>query len=132
MSGAGKKSSQEKPKKGSPRVTWAQATRDILIAAMNRGQLPLFAVAAIFFAMMWRMPADDIGDLANRIVDAFVAFTLVGWALSALLMTGWFYHARYMRQQYSAEYGRIGSEKAELQAQAAGSSFPGSQPKRRK
>lgn len=132
MSGTGKRPKQPQGKKRTPhRVTWAQSVRDVLIAAMNRGQLPLLAVAAIFFAMVWRMPPEDVSALATRIVDALIDANLGGWVLSVVLVAGWFVHARYMRQQYSAEYDRIGAEKAELQAKKAGSTFAGSQRKRR-
>lgn len=111
-------------------MTWAQAARDVLITAMNKGQLPLFAVAALAFLVIWRMPAADVVTVANRVIDLFVTGELMGWGLALIAVIGWFFHARSMRQAFAREFERMGVEKSDAQAKAAGSEFPGSQPKR--
>lgn len=132
MSQKGNQSHQSavKDKKKGYRVTWAQAVRDIVIASMNRGQLPVLGLIGLMLFMIWKMPAEDVTSLAMAILQRLVDWTLAGWALAAAITLAWYVHARKMRQEYSQEFERIGTEKSKLQSSAAGRTFPGSNGRR--
>jgi hypothetical protein len=111
-------------------VSWAQAFRDIVIASMNKGQLPLLAIAGVAALIIWRMPPADVSLLANEILSRLDRGDLTGWVLSGLLAGAWHFHARMMRKAFHREADRIGKEKSKLQNVAAGRKLPGSRSKR--
>lgn len=99
-------------------VTWAQAFRDIIIKAMDKGQLLPILFFFILLGIIFRMPEDKVYDLGLKILAAFQNFSLVGWVLCCVVCILWAGHARIMRRAHSLEYRRIGTEKSRLQNQA--------------
>jgi hypothetical protein len=104
-----------KQSKSISKVTWAHAFRDIVIKAMDRGQLlPIF----FFFScliLVSKVPEEKAYDLAIIIVDGFKDASLLGWLGMIALAIFWAIHAQSMRRKHSAEYKRIGTEKSSLQ-----------------
>jgi len=117
-------STRPKPRTG---VTWAQAARDVFIAAINKGQLPILGIILIVLLVVWRMPPDDLVHLTNEVVNDLASRELLGYAISLIFCIGWYFHARWMRRDFSQEYERIGREKSEAQSKAAGKKFPSSE-----
>lgn len=84
------------------RVTWAQTVRDIVINAMNRGQLlPLF-ILAIFLCIFIRVPDDALVLFLRWVVLKLAKFELVGYIISVVLAAGWYIHAKALRKKGSA------------------------------
>lgn len=115
-----------KSDQGGKGVSWAEAVRDVLIASMNKGQLPVLAVSACVFLMIFRMPKEDVSVLASEIVARLVDWTLVGWATTIVISFCWWFQAKHARSEYTAELARIGEQKSRAQDAAAGQKFPGS------
>ncbi|WP_301253121.1 hypothetical protein [Erwinia sp. PsM31] len=106
--------------KGSPRsapakVTAAQAFRDVMIKAMTTGQLVPITISIVLMIAAWRMPSDEIGKLANRILDGFVDHSLLGYILAVIAVLAWAWHASVMRRCFALEAKRIGTEKTQHQ-----------------
>ena len=112
-----------KPKNQSVKVTWAHAFRDIVVASINRGQLPILGVFAVVCLIIWRMPATKVGDLSKDVVDKLAHGQMWAYPLLLLVLLGWYIHAKIMRRIYSNEFRRVGREKSELQGKAAGKQF---------
>lgn len=107
-----------KPKGRSPRpapVTIAQAVRDVLIKAMTTGQLVPITISIVLMIAAWRMPAEEVGKLANRILDGLVDHSLIGYILAVVIVLAWAWHAAVMRRCFSSEARRIGNEKTQHQ-----------------
>jgi len=104
-------------------VTWAQAVRDVLIASMNRGQLPIIGVLSLFFLIIWKMPSEDATKLAFSILDSLRAGELVSYIVLSVVIMGWFFHAKIMRTNFSKEVQRIGTQKTAIQSKAANTKF---------
>ncbi|EGT4441756.1 hypothetical protein AUM61_07985 [Cronobacter sakazakii] len=107
-----------KTKGRSPRpapVTVAQAVRDVLIKAMTTGQLVPITISIVLMIAAWRMPSEEIGKLANRILDGLVDHSLIGYILAVILVLAWAWHAAVMRRCFSTEARRIGNEKTQHQ-----------------
>ncbi|OCH57562.1 hypothetical protein A6D98_19370 [Aliivibrio fischeri] len=105
-----------KPNKNNKQtVSWAQAFRDIIIRAMDRGQLLPVLAFLLFLAFIWKMPEEKVYDFGVLILDGFKTLSLVGWGLSGVVCILWAGHARIMRRKHSSEYLRIGREKSRLQ-----------------
>lgn len=104
-------------------VTWAQAVRDITISSMNKGQLPVLGVLGFLILALWRIPPPDVTMLLLQIIENLKNGMLGGYALSFLLILGWFFHAKKMRTEFSRECQRIGQEKSDLQGSLSGAEF---------
>ena len=50
-------------KKHNNHYSWARAFRDIVVTAMNRGQLPVLGVMSIFMLILWRIPEQDLSTI---------------------------------------------------------------------
>ena len=110
-----------------PKVTWAQAFRDTMTTAMNRGQAPFYCFFIIIVILLLRMPSNQMPHLAEDFLQLLAAWKITGWVLLVLVIFAWGIHAKTMRKKYSAEYSRVGDEKSKLQATAAGRAFPSSE-----
>lgn len=109
-----------KPKKtNKAAVTWAQAFRDIINKAMDRGQLLPILFFFIFMFFIYRMPSENVYEFGMNIVQGFKDLSLLGWGTTVLVSILWAGHARIMRRKHSAEYLRIGGEKSKLQQDKA-------------
>ena len=111
---------RQKGKKSQIRVSWAEALRDVIIAAINKGQLPILGAIAFVFVIFLRMPEGSIPDFVENFMNLLAAWNLVGYILFLLSIFAWFFHVRHMRASFSREYRRIGKEKSELQEKQMG------------
>lgn len=114
---------QKKPVRPLPRVTWAQAVRDIFIASINRGQLPILFVGAIIALIIWKMPEEDVSKFAFEFLDLLKNNEMWAYVLLVVVLIGWFIHAKLMRNSVNSEFERIGREKSALQGKVAGTNF---------
>lgn len=101
--------------KGQGKVTFAQAWRDVMIKAMTTGQLVPITISMVLMIAAWRMPAEELPKLANRIIDGLADNSLVGYILCVVLILAWAWHASVMRRCFSNEARRIGAEKTQHQ-----------------
>jgi len=79
-------------------VTWAQAFRDIVVASINKGQLPILMVGIIFLVIVVKMPEKDVSKLAFEIVQDLKTLHLLGYALFIVTLGFWYLHAQLMRR----------------------------------
>lgn len=96
-------------------MTVAQAVRDVLIKAMTTGQLVPITISIVLMISAWRMPSEEVGKLANRILDGLVDHSLIGYILAVIFVLAWAWHAAVMRRCFSSEARRIGNEKTQHQ-----------------
>ena len=108
------------------RVTTAQAVRDIIIGAMNKGQLIPVLLGACLITILWRMPSDDLTKLANRLLDLLSNHVSFGYVMWIATVVAWYLHAKHVRKVHNAESGRIGKEKSRLQEQLLNRPLPSS------
>lgn len=109
-----------------PGVTWAQAARDVVLRAMDTGQLPFVACWFIALLLLLKMPSSDVVALVHSIISKLEHGELIAYVLLLLSWAGWYVHARLVRSQHEAECSRIGKEKSALQNIAANHQFPSS------
>ncbi len=113
------------------KFTWAQAFRDMVNNAMNRGQLLGLGVLFIVILILFRSPKEKIGMLLADIYSDLLQGYLIGYILWLLTVIVWWYHVKTIRSELSKEYKRMGTEKSNLQKKAADKNFPSSNRKRR-
>jgi hypothetical protein len=98
-----------------PPVTWAQAVRDIVVASINKGQLPTAIFGAVLLLLIWKLPAQGVAALVDRMLDGLQRWTLLGWALFIASVGGWYVHSRYQRRVMGKEIRRLSAERTKLQ-----------------
>lgn len=106
---------KKKPKSSSHEVSWPEACRDVLIASMDKGQLPLMFVTLLVLLLVWKTPETVVGELAKTIVQNLKDFYLLGYVLFIITFSGAWYLLRTLRQMHMDECHRVGMEKTELQ-----------------
>lgn len=106
-----------RPRSGS--MSWAQSFRDMVVAAINKGQLPVLGVLFVVLLFIFKLPEERIGDLARDLLMHLIDGSLGGYLLAVVFGSSWFFHAKAMRRSFSSEVDRIGREKSELQDQLA-------------
>ncbi|HFC8519029.1 TPA: hypothetical protein ACFP41_001923 [Neisseria weaveri] len=128
-SGNAKQNNQRK-QKNQVAVTWVQAFRDIIITAMNRGQLLLLMVTSIFMLLIWKLESNQAFDLLNNFLEKLENWSIIGWILWVLTVFGCFILFRKVRTDFSYEMKRVGKEKSKAQEKALQRSLPSSDRKR--
>lgn len=123
------KTTDKKTVKVDRRVTWAQAFRDIIVGAMNKGQLLPVTLALVLLLIVARMDPKDLPSLGIKVLELLHAHEMIGYGLWAATVVGWVVHARFVKGTTDAESGRIGKEKTGLQEQLAGRKFTSSRKK---
>jgi len=110
-------------------VSWAQAIRDMVISAINKGQLPIFGLFLVILMLIYKMPETDVSKLVFEILDSLRRGEFIAYILLGITAFGWLAHARIMRKTFTDEARRIGREKSNLQSQLADIKFKSSNKK---
>jgi hypothetical protein len=93
---------------------WAML-RDVLIASINKGQLPIAGIILFLIILAIKMPSEQAGKLLFELLDLFVKWKIVGWVLFGFSVFGWFIHLKIQRRVFTKEISRAGDEKTKLQ-----------------
>ncbi|MDE3973521.1 hypothetical protein NUQ37_11635 [Glaesserella parasuis] len=92
------------------KVTWAQAVRDVLNTAMNRGQLPLLFILLCCFLVLYRLPEEQLSLLVFKIMQGLKDSYLVGYALVVVILVIWYWDSRRIRRkcaELSTQYTKL-------------------------
>jgi len=89
--------------------------RDVLIAAMNKGQLIPAFVGLIFMLMIVKMPGTDVSSLMFKIFDLFGERSILGYILFIISLGSWATHVRFQRRLFHGELLRVSDERNKLQ-----------------
>jgi hypothetical protein len=93
------------------RINLFRMLRDVLVQSMSKGQLPVAGMILLAIVAVLKMPGEDVGKLATRVVDLLVAGSLLGWALAIVFSLGWFVHAKRQRRVIVKEIERLSDER---------------------
>jgi len=94
---------------------WSRTARDVVVTAINKGQLPILGVCSVFMVILIRIPAQDLSGLLKDIFSKLAHGELIAYILLVIQSMAWFTHARIMRRNFTEETNRICKEKSELQ-----------------
>ena len=97
------------------KVTWAQAFRDVVIASIEKGQLPVLFGFGSFFLLIWKLDSSDSLVLLNSILEKLSDWYLYGYVLFLLSILGWYSSSKNLHKMHFEECDRVGREKTELQ-----------------
>jgi hypothetical protein len=111
------KSRKNKPlSKQHPTNLWDTLT-SVFVTSMNKGQFPAAIIGLILVIVVSRLPPEDLSTLAFAVKNDLAKGYLLGYVISFLTTTGWFFHARWQRKIISVEMQRIGKEKSRIQTE---------------
>ena len=102
------------------KVTWPEAFRDVLVCAIERGQLPTLFCCAFVLVSLLKIPEDRFAVLVEEVGKRLANGEFISWPLLVISILAWFFHAQHMKEKFSREYERIGKEKSSLQEQISG------------
>ena len=96
-------------------ITWAEATRDIVLRLIATGQLPIGIFGAVVLLMVYKTPNDQMGEVWATLKTFIDARSGLGYTLSVLFSAGWFFHARFQRRNAERELKRLSTERTNQQ-----------------
>lgn len=102
------------PKKNAG-VTWAHATRDIVLRLIATGQLPVGIFGAVVILMVYKTPNNQMGIVWQFLHDFIAARAGLGYTISVVFGAGWFFHSRFQRKNAEEEVRRLSRERTKEQ-----------------
>lgn len=125
--GKSQKNSRRKP---SARTNWPGAVSNIVVSAINKGQLPILGIIFLLGLILWRLPEEQLSKFVFKFLEHLANGAIAGYVLSVALLFGWYIHAKAMRARFSNEAQRIGREKSDLQSRLLKENLESSDDKR--
>ncbi len=102
------------------KVTVWECVRDVLIHAINKGQLPAAAVALILIIVALRLPPDKLGQLVDVVVNWHYGLSLIGYLIAIVVLVAWLWHHRWCRGVQQREMDRLVEERNFWQGKVMG------------
>jgi hypothetical protein len=81
--------------RGGSKVGLFEFLRDVLTAALDKGQFPSTLTTIILLAVIWKISASDLGHLLGRLVDFAGRRSSVGYWVAIAFLFGWHIHVRH-------------------------------------
>ena len=111
------KSQKKKSKTVHATNIWGALER-IVIAAINKGQLPILGGIAIVLFIIWKMPPADVSELAFKIFDKVVIGNVIGYIVGGGSIVVCFGVVKTQRRINEREKKRLGKERTKWQERA--------------
>jgi uncharacterized protein YacL len=107
--------SKGKQGQSAPSFTWAKAFRDVVVKAMEKGQLIPVLVGLIILLSISKMDSHHISKIWEKVLDSLLNGNIFLWLFIFLLLLIWRNNTKKLRKLFSNEVERLGKEKSELQ-----------------
>jgi len=96
-------------------VTWAQATRDVIIRLIATGQLPIGIFGAGVLLLIYKTPGGDMPQVWAMTRSFINVHGGLGYLLNVPILYSWYLHARFQRRTAESELRRISLERTKDQ-----------------
>ncbi len=80
--------------KGNNNHSWAKTVRDIVVASINKGQLPILGIISIFLVILIRIPPQDLSTILSKVTEHLVNKELWSYILLFIRCQPWRANAR--------------------------------------
>lgn len=100
--------------------------QNVLIAALNKGQLLPMAFTLVVVILIIKYPNDQIPALFDKILNVSITNGVFGWLFASGSTFGGFMLIRWQRRIHTKEIQRISKEKKTLQEKLAKKQLPSS------
>lgn len=126
-----------KPTKGGKKTTKYSPNRpnlwgflqNVLIAALNKGQLPAMFVGLILLIFAWKIPEEQVISFIKEIIAMSNNTGTLAWTLLTISVLASFFLTRMQRRMHTNEIKRMSQEKKALQEQLTKGQLPSSNKK---
>lgn len=102
--------------------------RDVLVAGMNKGQLPQATAALVFVFIAWRMPPNDVTELVTKFLNRLADWSVTGWVLAAITLMVFGLLNKGLRSRHAQEVTRLSDERNHYQRIVLGDKLGSSKP----
>lgn len=110
-----RKNKRNNQSNSSHKVTWAQAFRDVLVAAMNRGQLLMLLAGGGVTLAIYKVPSEEMSQLIRDVLSSAQSMSILSYIVNVILVLLLFYQGKKFRRMHSEEFKRVGTEKQKAQ-----------------
>jgi hypothetical protein len=100
--------------------------QNVLIAALNKGQLFGMGIVVFFIILAIKLPSNEIVPLIEKLLDISKINSILGWILAIFTTFGGFLVNRWQRRIHTNEVRRISNEKKLLQQKLTNKQLPSS------
>ena len=90
------------------------AIRDVLVASMQKGQLPVAILGIIFIIFSLKMPQKDITSLILETMHTFSKTAALGWTISLFVIITSLMTALMRSKKHKSEISILEKEKSQL------------------
>lgn len=104
--------------------------QNVLIAALNKGQLLGMGIIVFFLILAIKLPSNEIVPLFEKLLDISEINSILGWILAGFTTFGGFLVNRWQRRIHTNEVRRISNEKKLLQQKLTDKKLPSSNSKK--
>jgi len=108
-----KSTSNNKPNQFRPNL-WGMIS-NVIIAAINKGQIIPLALLLSFIIFMFRIPADKLSEFGTESLNVFEKWHILGWVITFMESLAGFYYIKRIRTKHNKEIERMSDEKTKLQ-----------------
>lgn len=118
-----------KKKSSDHHVGWAEMVQNVIIRAIDRGQLPVLGLISAVLFLIYRMSENDVSLVTQNILEMSKNKVFFVYPVTAFSIFGWIVHVKILKKQADKETRRIGKEKSDLQNKASSQPFKSSEEK---
>lgn len=95
----------------------------VLVAAINKGQVPVVTTSLFVLVIAIRVPEDTISRIVDRLFDIVVLGNFVGYFLALIISMLWFLHAKRQRHVFEREVRRVAKVRDKVQRKLLGPEY---------
>jgi len=110
-----------------PNVTWASATRDIVLRLIATGQLPIGIFGGAVLLLIYKTPSSETKEVWAFLHSFVEARSGLGYVLFVGSLAGWFFHSRMQRRNAESELRRLAEQRTREQQKYFKAPLPSSE-----
>ena len=96
-------------------MNWPEAFKDVLIAAIVKGNAIPVLWNLVVLVIFWRLPPERIYDIIIQVINFFSNRSTLGYSLAVISLIGWAIYAGVTRSLYKKELDRMAMIRNESQ-----------------
>ena len=120
------RNNKSKKRNNSYRPNFWGFLQNVLIASMNKGQLPVMGVIVVFIIILLKYPSDELPELLKGIASISKINSILGWILFTISTFTSYFLVKWQRKIHTKEIQRISNEKRQLQQKLSTERLPSS------
>ena len=100
--------------------------QNVLIASINKGQLPFAGIILFVLILLIKYPQDKIPTLVENLFNISTFNSIFGWCIGIFTTFSGYYINKRQRREHTKEIQRLSNQKKSLQEKINGGKLPSS------